>query len=90
MADHILLDTSPIIGHLHGKFDIHQAVPGGQRLFTLLFTVGELDKGISRANDPARERARVESFLRHIAILIPAEATAAAYGKLSGELDAQG
>ena len=90
MADHILLDTSPIIGHLRGKFDIHRAVPDGQLLFASLFTVGELEKGINRANEPARERARVESFLQHIAILMPDEATAAAYGKLAGELDARG
>lgn len=53
-------------------------------------TVGELEKGIARANDPTKERARVNSFLQHIAVLIPDVATATAYGQICAELEFKG
>ncbi|MCF6312416.1 MAG: PIN domain-containing protein [Verrucomicrobiales bacterium] len=87
---HVLLDTSPIIAHLRGKLDLPSVLPQDGLLFTSLFTVGELEKGINRVGHPEKERAQVESFLKGIAILMPDEATAAAYGKISGRLDSQG
>lgn len=57
-----------------------------------MFTAGELKKGIAGADNPARERTRVESFLQHIPILLPDEATATAtaYGRIAGDLDSRG
>ena len=87
---HILLDTSPIVAHLRGKLDMALVLPADSLLFTSLFTVGELEKGINRAEHPEKERDRVNLFLKDIAILMPDEATAVAYGKISGDLDSQG
>ncbi len=90
MVDHILLDTSPIVAHLRGKLDLSTAFPEGSLLFTSLFTVGELEKGIHKADHPENERSKVESFLKNIAIILPDEATAKTYGRISQTLDAQG
>lgn len=87
---HILFDTSPIVAHFRGKLDFATVLPEDSLLFTSLFTLGELEKGITRANHPEKERIRVDSFLKGIVILMPDEATAAAYGKISGELESQG
>jgi tRNA(fMet)-specific endonuclease VapC len=90
MATDFLLDTSPIVAHLRKKFNISATAPDGALLFTSLFTLGELEKGIARARTPSRERAKVESFMQHIAILTPDSATAKTYGRISAELDAKG
>jgi tRNA(fMet)-specific endonuclease VapC len=90
MGKDILLDTSAIVAHLRGKIDIRDFAPAEALLFTSLFSVGELAKGINRANDPDRERAKVELFLADIAILTPDTATAEAYGKIAAGLDGTG
>jgi predicted nucleic acid-binding protein len=82
MAADFLFDTSPIVAHLRKKFDISAAAPEGALLFTSLLTLGELEKGIARADDPARERAKVDSFMQHIAILTPDGATAKTWGSI--------
>jgi predicted nucleic acid-binding protein len=87
---HILLDTNPIVAHLRGKLDLAAILPEDGLLFTSLFTVGELEKGIHRADHPEDERTQVDSFLDGIAILMPDKETAVAYGKISGDLDTQG
>ena len=90
MASHILLDTSPIVAHLRKKLNLATALPEGCLLFTSLFTVGELEKGIHKAEQPEKERAKVAGFLKNIAIILPDEATAQTYGRLSQALEARG
>jgi tRNA(fMet)-specific endonuclease VapC len=90
MTTHILLDTSPIVAHLRKKLNLTTALPEGSLLFTSLFTVGELEKGIQKAELPGRERAKVAGFLENIAIILPDEATARTYGRISRSLDTEG
>lgn len=90
MSAHILLDTSPIIAHLRGKLDLDTALPAGNLIFTSLFTVGELEKGIHGAKDPERERGKVNLILEHVAVIMPDSATAQIYGRVSRELELQG
>lgn len=90
MAAHILLDTSPIVAHLRKKRNLATALPEGSLLFTSLFTVGELEKGIHKAGQPGKERDKVASFLNNIAIILPDEATARTYGRISRALDSKG
>jgi len=59
-------------------------------LFTSLFTVGELEKGIHKAEQPGKERTKVARFLKNIAIILPDEATAKTYGRISQALDTKG
>ena len=40
-------------------------------LFASLFSMGELEVGINRADDPARERAQVDLFMDNVAVLMP-------------------
>jgi predicted nucleic acid-binding protein len=88
--NHILLDTSPMVAHMRGKLNLADALPDNVLLFTSLFTVGELEKGINKADHPEKERSKVDSLLKHIAVIMPDEATAIAYGKISQELDSRG
>ncbi|MGK0186172.1 MAG: tRNA(fMet)-specific endonuclease VapC [Verrucomicrobiales bacterium] len=87
---HLLLDTSPIIAHLRKKIDLHEILPEGALLFTSLVTIGKLEKGIHRVDNPEAERAKVRSILDHLAILIPGEATAKHYGRISTDLEKRG
>lgn len=66
MASHILLDTSPMVAHLRGKLNLAAALPQDCLLFTSLFTVGELEKGIHKAANPERERSKVDLLLDNI------------------------
>jgi len=72
------------------KIDLHNAVPEEALLFTSLFTVGELEKGISRADYPEKERTKVDLIMPHLAVLMPGETTARVYGELSADLDNRG
>jgi len=90
MSRDILLDTSVIIAHLRGRTDIRRHVPENALLFTSLFTVGELEKGINRAARTGRERAKVEAFMNSIAVLMPDTATASTYGRTAALLEQAG
>ena len=90
MSRDILLDTSVIIAHMRGKTDIRQHIPEGSLLFASLFTVGELEKGVHRAAQPEQERAKVETFLNSVAVLMPDTATASVYGKMAAVLERTG
>ncbi len=87
---HILLDTSPIIAHMRKKIDLAGILPDGCLIFTSLFTAGKLEKGIHQADHPEKERVKVDSFLKNIAIILPDEATAKAYGRIYHDLDSRG
>ena len=90
MPDDILLDTAPIIAHLRNKLDIVAQTPPGTLFFTSLFTVGELAKGIHRANNPTKERLKVDAFMQHVAVLAPDVGTAEEYGRISAALEKSG
>lgn len=90
MARDILLDTSPIIAHLRGKIDIAELAPEGLLLFTSLFTLGELRKGIYKAAIQSREREKIEAFMRNVAVIMPDEKTADTYASVSADLEKRG
>ncbi|MEM9481184.1 MAG: PIN domain-containing protein [Verrucomicrobiota bacterium] len=90
MPEEILLDTAPIIAHLRGKLDIVAETAPGTLLFTSLFTFGELQKGIQRADNKVRENDKVSAFLDQVAILLPDTKTAETYGKITAQLDRDG
>ena len=90
MSQDILLDTSVIIAHLRGKFDIRPFTPKGVRLFASMFTIGELEKGINKAAHPEKERVKTEHLLEGIALILPDNATAAIYGEVTAKLEKAG
>lgn len=90
MAKDILLDTGPIIAHLRGRIDITDLAPEGALLFTSLFTVGELRKGIYKVTDPDRERTKIESFMTNVAVIMPDEITADIYARITTDLEQRG
>jgi len=90
MSKDILLDTGPIIAHLRGKIDITEQAPDGALLFTTLFTVGELRKGIYKAANPDLERTKIEIFLKNIAVIVPDEITADIYAHVAADLEKRG
>lgn len=87
MTAHVLLDTSPIIAHLRGKIDLVKVLPAGCLIFTSLFTLVELEKGIHKADRPEKERGKVETFLKSVAVIMPDEETAICYGRIARDLD---
>ncbi len=86
----ILLDTSPIVAHIRKKISLYDFVDKSDQIFITIFTLGELQKGIYRADSMSKERARVNAFLHEVAILYPTADTAEHYGKVSGTLEAVG
>ena len=54
MAKGVLLDTSPVIEHLHGKIDIAEKAPPAEPLFLPLTSLGELYKGVLKSARPKR------------------------------------
>ncbi|HUF62743.1 MAG TPA: PIN domain-containing protein [Verrucomicrobiales bacterium] len=90
MPKDILLDTAPVIAHLRDKIDITVLAPQGALLFTSLFTVGELSKGVHKAGSPDSERSKIDAFMQHVAVLIPDTATAELYGEVSAALERAG
>ena len=63
------------VAHLRRKMNLHDALPSGPLLFTSMFTVGELEKGINRSAQLEKERAKVNLVMPHIAVLTPDEIT---------------
>jgi len=90
MAKDILLDTGPIIAHLRGKIDITELAPEGALLFTSLFTVGELRKGIYKVINPDRERTKIETLMENIVVIMPDEITADIYAQVAADLEKRG
>lgn len=48
------------------------------------------EKGIRKADNPAKERAKVELLLKNIAVILPDEETAGTYGKICRDLEGKG
>ena len=90
MSADVLLDTSLIIAHLRGKTDVRDHVAEDVLLFASLFSVGELEVGINRADDPERERAKVNLFMDNVAVLMPDSGTATIYGRTAATLERSG
>ncbi len=85
-----LVDTSPIVAHLRQRIDLAEALPDNAVLFTSLITIGELEKGVHRVDDPAAERAKIDQALQHFAILLPDETTTQHYGRIASTLEKAG
>ncbi len=90
MVESLLLDTSPIIAHLRGRIDIVQLIPGQSWVFTSYVTVGELLKGVHKAQDPVRERVKVDAFLTSVSVLMPDNETTEIYGRIAADLELRG
>lgn len=87
---HALLDTSPLIAHLRKKIDLYEVLDPELVLFTSLITIGELEKGVHRVDDPSRERKKMDALMPPLAILKPDESTAEQYGRIATELELKG
>ena len=90
MVESLLLDTSPIIAHLRGRIDIVQLIPTQSWVFTSYVTVGELLKGVHKAQDPVKERAKVDAFLASVSVLMPDNETTEIYGRIAADLELRG
>lgn len=93
MADRsggILLDSSVIIAHFRGKLDLFGLVAAAEPLFIPLIALGELFKGAEKSGDPPRHRAKIEAFLKIVAVLNPDFETAERYAQVSVALEAKG
>jgi tRNA(fMet)-specific endonuclease VapC len=86
----VLLDTSVLVSHLRGRLDLLEHVRPDEPLFLSLTTLGELYKGAVKSTEPARNVARVEELLRHMALLHPDQATAKKYADIAAQLERQG
>lgn len=76
MVEAILLDTSPIIAHLRGRIDIGELISPQSWVSASFVTVGELLKGVHKAEDAGKERAKVDAFLKSVSVIIPMPAQA--------------
>ena len=90
MVESLLLVTSPIIAHLRGRIDIVQEIPSRSWVFTSYVTVGELFKGAHKAEDPMKERAKVDAFLAPVSVLMPDNETTEIYGRIAAGLGRRG
>ncbi len=90
MVEPLLLDTSPIIAHLRGRIDIVQLIAQQSWVFTSFVTLGELTKGVHKAEDPAKERAKVDAFLASVSVLMPDKETTEIYGRIAADLEVRG
>ncbi|MDD9920987.1 MAG: type II toxin-antitoxin system VapC family toxin [Boseongicola sp.] len=90
MAEPLLLDTSPIIAHLRGRINIVQLISPQSWAFTSYVTVGELLKGVHKAEDPMKERTKVDAFLALVSVVMPDKETTEIYGRIAADLEVQG
>ena len=90
MRKDILLDSSPIIAHMRGRIDIVELAPADSLLLVSLFTLGELEKGVNRAVNPAKEQSKIDGILNLTALIIPDSATAKIYGQVATDLEKRG
>ena len=85
MANSVLLDTNIVIAALRRDTRVQQALVACDSIFIPATVVGELLYGTHNAQHPAKEKAKVESFLTGLdesAILPCDHATAQVYGWL--------
>ena len=85
MANSVLLDTNIVIAALRKDARVQQALAAADSIFIPATVVGELLYGAHNAQHPAKEMAKVESFLTGLdesAILPCDHATAQVYGWL--------
>ena len=85
MANSVLLDTNIVIAVLRKEARVQQALAAFDSIFLPATVVGELLYGAHNAQHPAKEMAKVESFLTSLdesAILPCDHATAQVYGWL--------
>lgn len=75
MAEAILLDTSPIIAHLRRRIDIVELISPQSWVSASFVTVGELLKGVHKAEDPGKERAKVDALLKSVSVIMPDSGT---------------
>ena len=90
MARGILLDSSVVIAHLRGKFDIASQVPTAEPLFLSLTALGVLYKGVLKSGSPSKNRATLDLFLKTVAVLHPDTATALHYAQIASDLERNG
>ena len=90
MSEGILLDTSVVIPHLRGRFDIAKAAPPTETWYLPLTVVGELYKGVFRSSRENENLRLLEAFLKTVGILHPDTATAIQYAKISASLQVNG
>lgn len=82
MAQSILLDSSVIIPHLRGRFDIIDHLSADDFLFVSLIILGELYKGVFKAPRPEESKRKLEAFLANVSVLSLDSATSAQYAWL--------
>jgi tRNA(fMet)-specific endonuclease VapC len=75
-------EDGPATARLEGLAD--------EELGVSLHVLCELHAGAELSGDPARERSRVESLVRPLALSVPDERFPAAYGRLLAELRRRG
>ena len=90
MARGILLDSSVVIPHLRGRFDLAARVTPDEPLFLPLTALGELYKGVFKSSQPEKNRLLLETFLQTVAVLHPDTATALHYAQISADLEQKG
>lgn len=86
MARGILLDSSVVIPHLRGTFDISTKVSSDELLFLSLTVLGELYKGMLKSAHPEKSGLMLDKFLRTVALLNPDVDTAMHYARISDNL----
>ncbi len=86
----ILLDTSVIIAHMRGKMDMFAQKEPEVLLFMSLISFGELLKGALKADNPARQHAKIANVLTQVGVLYPDDATAHSYARVAAFLESKG
>jgi predicted nucleic acid-binding protein len=76
------------VGRATVKFD--ELVQRGETLTIAVFTIGELNVGVAKCNQPPRERKKVENCLKPFGVLPIDASTAIIYGEIVGTLEKRG
>jgi tRNA(fMet)-specific endonuclease VapC len=90
MPRRIVLDSSVVIPHLRGIFDIAEQVAREDFCFLPLTVLGELYRGVLNSRHPEQSRATLDDFLLIVTLLHPDLGTAMIYARLSHELRLKG
>lgn len=82
----VVLDTSVVVRHFRDATAIANKLLACDELYLPQPALGELYAGAYRSASPAKHLAQITRFLDAVDVLLPVEATAEIYGRISAQL----
>ncbi len=86
----VLLDTNIVVAHFRNEASVSIKLDQQEVCYLPLIVLAELYYGAYKSHFPDKTLAGVQSFLNHVKILFPKEATADHYGRIKADLDKAG